>query len=558
MTRFVILATAICLFAISTLFPNIYGHGIGGDQAEPLTFGDMEVTVRTEITPYDITVGSIDDVNMSIRFFDTLTDTTLEKVTYRIEVWQKGELLARNLFYDLDGTLNVEIRPEDGCTEADLWRCTIYGGSEHVSAPGALFVQGGGNPTITGPLFVAGGLYHIRVDIEGATSPKTVVADRLSYDTFVSVAQEQDFFVQTANAEEVPITVKTYYDDVENFQLNTSDNSISFDMEFDWTPDYVDTVQVVHEEIQVPKSFTPYAEGKQFKGYVNGVELGQRALLNDLYSYEDINIVHFLITNKDLKMINETLGPENHSNPKMNLKLIPLDYISKNTVEFHLVDSQTWEQAPTNVSVSWDGNYGAGDNVPFDLAFFDENGTLIQDIHYALILFDGDNNELARFTGDENRFGLFAQEGIDTQEIFIPSQGNYRLDVAVLGTGLDYDRTYSGIGSAQMEMGPSLPKDTVPTTSTTGEIPSWIKNNAAWWADGTIDDNSFIQGIQFLIKEGIIQIPPTVQESSDGVGEIPSWIKNNAAWWADGTIDDNSFIQGIQFLIKEGILRLDS
>ncbi len=37
------------------------------------------------------------------------------------------------------------------------------------------------------------------------------------------------------------------------------------------------------------------------------------------------------------------------------------------------------------------------------------------------------------------------------------------------------------------------------------EIPSWIKNNAEWWAAGQIDDDSFIQGIQFLIKEGIIQ-----------------------------------------------------
>ena len=37
-------------------------------------------------------------------------------------------------------------------------------------------------------------------------------------------------------------------------------------------------------------------------------------------------------------------------------------------------------------------------------------------------------------------------------------------------------------------------------------IPKWIKNNAGWWADGTLDDNSFVQGIQFLIKEGYMTI----------------------------------------------------
>ena len=92
-------------------------------------------------------------------------------------------------------------------------------------------------------------------------------------------------------------------------------------------------------------------------------------------------------------------------------------------------------------------------------------------------------------------------------------------------------------------------------SGSSSEIPSWIKNNAEWWADGTIDDNSFIQGIQFLVKENILKIPSTAQ-GTGSTDEIPSWIKNNAGWWADGTIDDDAFIQGIQFLIKEGILRV--
>jgi len=93
-------------------------------------------------------------------------------------------------------------------------------------------------------------------------------------------------------------------------------------------------------------------------------------------------------------------------------------------------------------------------------------------------------------------------------------------------------------------------------SSVTSNIPSWIKNNAGWWADGSIDDNSFVQGIQFLIKEGIMKIPSTTQGTGTGPNQIPSWIKNNAGWWADDSIDDNSFVQGIQFLIKEGIMKI--
>ena len=52
-------------------------------------------------------------------------------------------------------------------------------------------------------------------------------------------------------------------------------------------------------------------------------------------------------------------------------------------------------------------------------------------------------------------------------------------------------------------------------------------------------------------------IPPTETASSSESKEVPGWIKNNAAWWAEGTIDDTAFLQGIQFLIKEGIVSVE-
>ena len=37
-------------------------------------------------------------------------------------------------------------------------------------------------------------------------------------------------------------------------------------------------------------------------------------------------------------------------------------------------------------------------------------------------------------------------------------------------------------------------------------IPAWIKNNAGWWATDQIDDSAFVQGIQYLVQNGIIVI----------------------------------------------------
>jgi len=97
----------------------------------------------------------------------------------------------------------------------------------------------------------------------------------------------------------------------------------------------------------------------------------------------------------------------------------------------------------------------------------------------------------------------------------------------------------------------------IPVSSGPGlAIPDWIKNNARWWAGGQIGDSDFVTGIQFLINQDIMKIPPTAQGTGSGSDEIPGWIKNNAGWWADGLITDNDFVQGIQFLIENGIMKI--
>ncbi len=86
------------------------------------------------------------------------------------------------------------------------------------------------------------------------------------------------------------------------------------------------------------------------------------------------------------------------------------------------------------------------------------------------------------------------------------------------------------------------------------KIPEWVKTNAAWWAAGQIDDETFVQGIQYLVGKDIMRIPPSNESVSDSSLEIPSWVKNNAAWWAKGVVSDSDFVSGIQWLINNGIM----
>ena len=555
--RLILAIALIGFFSTPLVIDEVFGHGLGGDVAPPISFQGMQVTVSTQLDPSDITVGEVDSANIQVRFFDQLTDENFDQVTYRVEVWRSGDLLARNLFFDLDGELNLEVRPIFDCVELEPWRCTTYYGSEHVSAPLALFVQGEGRPVIKGPIFDKGGLYNIKVDIEGASSPRTQLAQPLSYDTFVSVAQEQDFIIQTAQAQEIPVVIKTYYDEVENFKFDNSDSSISFDMPFDWDPDYIDLVQVVHEEIRVPKSFAPYAEGKQFKGLVDGIEVDKRILLLDPYSYEDTNIVHFLVTGSELQRINDKLGVSHQDKNTIEFELIPQSEVQRNTIPFYLVDTDTLQKVGTNVNVSWESSYGANEEIPFEFAFFDDGGNLIKDIRYGIFLID--ENEKVLFTNigdDELNPGIVASEGIDIQRVFIPNQGQFRIDVVVYGTGITYEQTYAGIGSGLIEVGLGgiNPSPIINQPPDEISIPDWVRNNAGWWSGGEISDNDFASGIEFMIKENIIKVPVTSSGEASEDAVIPDWVRNNAQWWSERQISDEDFANGIQYLIEKGII----
>ena len=87
-------------------------------------------------------------------------------------------------------------------------------------------------------------------------------------------------------------------------------------------------------------------------------------------------------------------------------------------------------------------------------------------------------------------------------------------------------------------------------------VPDWVKNTAGWWATDVISETEFVNAIEFLVNEEIIQVSDTTS-GKNGSESIPDWIKNNAGWWANDQIDDKTFVNGIEFLIKEGIITLE-
>ncbi len=98
-------------------------------------------------------------------------------------------------------------------------------------------------------------------------------------------------------------------------------------------------------------------------------------------------------------------------------------------------------------------------------------------------------------------------------------------------------------------VGPIITEEAEPLT-----IPPWVKKTAKWWAEGSIEKEGFLQGIQYLVKKKIINLDENWKPDSNESSFVPDWLKKNARWWSQGLISDEDFVKGIQFLIERKIV----
>ena len=381
---------------------------------------------------------------------------------------------------------------------------------------------------VRGPVFTSGGLYDYIVKILTIDSDSNVLTDEIKLEGAISIAENNSFTI----SDEQTIQLISYYDQINNFSFES--NTIKFSMPFDWNQD-LEQLSVVHEEIRIPSTFDSYLS-TTYTTVVNDIELPADAVTIDDYSFED-RTIHIVLNQKLIQEIHEDAVVD--SNSIMNFELKPSSQVTF-PLEFTTPDLRY------KVFLSWDPEIiHTSEQVTFFVSFeelFSDKAQKI--VEYDLKIIQKDSE-------------IYSNHLVGNVNSATPNSYKIIFDDKQSGAA---NLVFSNINGHSLSKGNFIIviDSSNQAQSKSFSIPSWIKNNAAWWSEGTIDDDSFVQGIQFLIKEGIMQIPKTPQSSEYPSSEIPSWIKNNAAWWSEGTIDDDSFVQGIQFLIKEGIMQIQN
>lgn len=52
----------------------------------------------------------------------------------------------------------------------------------------------------------------------------------------------------------------------------------------------------------------------------------------------------------------------------------------------------------------------------------------------------------------------------------------------------------------------------ITSSAIASSVPDWVKNNAKWWSEGSINEADYIKSLEYLITQGIIQIPIPISE----------------------------------------------
>jgi hypothetical protein len=304
-------------------------------------------------------------------------------------------------------------------------------------------------------------------------------------------------------------------------------------MPFNWETKNISHLQVIHEEIFFPKNFTEMIS-PSYKAQINGIDVFKSNLQIDDYSDEDGRIIHFILLQDHVKFFKNTIKKQLAEHgidtfpDKIYFQLVPNDElifpVSVLTVNGEYQIDLSWvpKEIMSNSETKFVYTVRNGENLELE---YNSNFDFVV---------SKDGEQIHR-SAEQTRIGGGAIDFV------FPSDGQYTII-------FDKIRNSESFTSFTLIVGQ-------PTEDKTS-IPDWIKNNAGWWAEGQIDDSAFLQGIQFLINEGIMIIPSTETTQVSESQEVPSWIKNNAGWWAEGQIDDNTFVSGIQYLVKVGIIIL--
>jgi hypothetical protein len=331
---------------------------------------------------------------------------------------------------------------------------------------------------LKGNVFENGGLYMFNVKILTVNNYNNLLSEPVEYELGISIPETTYYEINDKNFGKQELGIITYFDQITEFNYDQSKKQIKFSFPFNWDQKTIDQTTVIHEEVIVSKTFGDLL-ASSFTASLNGIALPEAAINVDDFSGEK-RTIHVVVTQSELQ---EIFSENNYFG--VNEAVIKIEPVKDDPTLSGVTGNGQFK-----IKLWWEDEIRSNANARLG---FDVLDTFLKDrpisVPYELSLFS-DQKEILKKSGTST--GSKTQS--DSLEFFIPTD--------VSGILVVKFENLAGNKLANVEFPLAVNRASSESTS----IPVWIKNNAGWWADGQIPDSAFVQGIQFLIKEGIIVI----------------------------------------------------
>ncbi|HEY6589165.1 MAG TPA: hypothetical protein VIY98_12800, partial [Nitrososphaeraceae archaeon] len=281
-------------------FPDkAYGHGLSKDESIPIDISGRQIAIEGLIVPSFLNDGN-QQPTFTVRVFDKKTNETISDINLRIIINFKNQTIIDQQFHSLDGIVSASLIPSPDSVTHQV----INKEQQYLSKNDLVQVSLTNPATIKSKLLSDGGLYDITVILEKTSKGIKLDSDK-KINLFISIGKTFPFVIQTsANSTSnnnndngnITLQVKTFYDEIQDFSFNKEDSKISFKMPFKWDLNYVSQILTLHEEILVPKSYTPLSTVSSFTGTLNGMKIPTNTILIDDFSDKNNRIIHVVIT----------------------------------------------------------------------------------------------------------------------------------------------------------------------------------------------------------------------------------------------------------------------
>ena len=288
------------------LTAKAYGHGLSKDESFPIDISGRQVAIEGLIEPSFLNESDDQQPKLVIRIFDKKTNETISDINLRIIVTFKNQTILDQQFHSLDGIVSANLIPARDSITHEI---TSKEPQQHLTQNDLVQVSLTNPVTIKSKLLSDGGLYDIAVILEKTSKGIQIDSDK-KINLFISIGKTFPFVIkESADSRSnnnndngnITLQVKTFYDEIQDFSFNQENSTISFKMPFNWDLNYVNQILTLHEEIIVPKSYTPLSKVSSFLGTLNGMKIPTNTILIDDYSDKNNRIVHVVITTFKLK-----------------------------------------------------------------------------------------------------------------------------------------------------------------------------------------------------------------------------------------------------------------